>query len=61
VRASHVADDGRSDTPAVDQDFALVISANIAPPGQGLVALDRPALPSPAHGAPFLFRLEVRP
>ena len=54
VRASHVAEDARNDTAAVDQDFALVISADIAPPGQGLVALDRPA-----YTAPGLIRLKV--
>ena len=34
VRARNVPQDARGDTPAVDQDFALVISASIAAPAQ---------------------------
>ncbi len=41
VRARNVADDARSDTPAADQDFALVISASILPPGIGAIFFDR--------------------
>jgi len=41
VRARNVADDARNDTPAIDQDFALVISASILPPGIGAIFFDR--------------------
>ena len=41
VRARNVADDARTDTPAIDQDFALVISASILPPGIGAIFFDR--------------------
>jgi hypothetical protein len=41
VRATHVVQDARLDTASIDQDFALVISGNIARPGLGAVLLDR--------------------
>ena len=41
VRARSVVDDARSDTVAVDQDFALVSSAHFAAPGASVVAMDR--------------------
>ena len=47
VKARNVPADARIDTGAVDQDFALVTSALIPPPGQGLVFLDRPAYTAP--------------
>ncbi|HVV01188.1 MAG TPA: S8 family serine peptidase [Verrucomicrobiae bacterium] len=40
VRARSVEDDARQDTPAVDQDFALVTSASLARSGQGIISLD---------------------
>ena len=48
IHASNVPSDARADTGAVDQDFALVSSANILPPGQGIVFLDRPAYTAPS-------------
>lgn len=42
VRAVRVAEDVVLETGAVDQDFALVISADIAPAGTGVLGLDRP-------------------
>ncbi len=48
IHASNVPSDARSDTGAVDQDFALVSSANLLPPGQGIVFLDRPAYTAPS-------------
>jgi len=49
VRARNVAQDARADTPAVDQDFALVISADLPPPGLATVVLDRPAYTAPSE------------
>lgn len=43
VRAHRVVEDARSDTPAVDQDFALVVSGDLAAPGTGILSLDRGA------------------
>jgi hypothetical protein len=43
VRARHVVQDARRDTAAVDQDFALVTSANLLAPGQGLITLNKGA------------------
>ena len=41
IRATRVVEDARSDTPAVDQDFALVASGTFAAPGVGIVTFDR--------------------
>ena len=49
VRARNVPSDARVDTGAVDQDFALVASALILPPGEGIVFLDRPAYTAPSR------------
>jgi len=54
VRARNVVQDARRDTPAVDQDFALVISGDIPIPGVGILLLDRPA-----YTAPSLIRIEL--
>ena len=43
VRAYNVPQDARADTAAVDQDFALVTSGNLALPGVAVMALDRKA------------------
>ena len=47
VRARRVNDDARRDTPAVDQDFALVISGDLPTPGVGVLLMDRPAYTAP--------------
>jgi hypothetical protein len=47
VRARHVVQDARLDTAVIDQDFALVISGDLARPGAGSVLLDRPAYSAP--------------
>jgi hypothetical protein len=49
VRASHVVQDGVSSTAAVDQDFALVTSAQIAVAGVGTVLLDRGSYRAPSQ------------
>lgn len=55
VRGRHIVQDARlGDTAAIDQDFALVVSGDLARPGRGTVLLDRPAYP-----APGLIRLSV--
>ena len=41
VRASNVAEDARLDTAAIDQDFALVVSGDLARPAGGIIFLDR--------------------
>ena len=48
VRARNVVEDSRVETVAVDQDFALVTSADIPAPGTGLVLLDRRAYTAPS-------------
>jgi subtilisin family serine protease len=47
VRARRVVQDARLDTSAIDQDFALVISGDLARPGAGTVLLDRSAYTAP--------------
>jgi len=48
VRARHVVQDARLDTAAIEQDFALVVSGNIARPVGGSVLLDRGAYTAPS-------------
>src|SRR6266516_4665484 len=43
VRAPNVVEDARIDTPAVDQDFALVVSGDLPLPGVGVLFFDRSA------------------
>ena len=47
VRGSRVVEDARRDTPALDQDFALVVSGGFGTPGVGLVTFDRPVYRAP--------------
>jgi subtilisin family serine protease len=47
VRAVNVPEDARLDTPATDQDFALVFSGELPLPGMGIVILDRAAYTAP--------------
>jgi hypothetical protein len=54
VRARHVVEDARLDTSAIDQDFALVVSGDLARPGAGTVLLDRAA-----YTVPGIIQLEV--
>ena len=54
VRASKVAQDARLDTAAIDQDFALVTSGDLARPGAGIILLDRPS-----YTAPGVMQIEV--
>jgi hypothetical protein len=54
VRARHIVEDARLDTAVIDQDFALVISGDLARPGSASVLLDRPA-----YAAPGLIQLSV--
>ncbi|SPE56354.1 Fibronectin type III domain protein (modular protein) [Verrucomicrobia bacterium] len=49
VRATKVVEDARQDTPAIDQDFALVISGDLSRPGQGMILLDRPEYTAPGQ------------
>jgi hypothetical protein len=41
VRARNVVVDARRDTPAIDQDFALAISGQLAQAGYGIITLDK--------------------
>jgi hypothetical protein len=54
VRASKVVQDARLDTAAIDQDFALVSSGNLARTGAGFILLDRPS-----YTAPGVMKIEV--
>ena len=54
VRARRVVQDARLDTASIDQDFALVISGDIARPGVGSILLDHSA-----YTAPGLIQLSV--
>ncbi len=54
VRGSHIVQDARLDTAAIDQDFALVISGDLARPGTGSVLLDQSS-----YSAPDLIQLTV--
>jgi hypothetical protein len=47
VRARNVVEDARIDTPAVDQDFALVVSGDLPLPGVGVLFFDRSAFRAP--------------
>jgi len=48
VRARNVVEDARKDTPAVDQDFGLVVSGDLPFPGVGVIVLDRGAYTAPS-------------
>ena len=54
VRARHIVQDARLDTAVIDQDFALVISGDLARAGIGSILLDRPT-----YTAPSLIQLSV--
>ncbi|MGH7972238.1 MAG: S8 family serine peptidase, partial [Limisphaerales bacterium] len=54
VRGSHIVQDALTNTPAIDQDFALVSSADLIRPGTGAILLDRPS-----YTAPSTMRIEV--
>jgi hypothetical protein len=47
VRARHIVQDAFLDTSVVDQDFALVVSGDLARPGTGSILLDRAAYTAP--------------
>jgi serine protease AprX len=47
VRASHIVQDARLETSAIDQDFALVISGDLARPGAGSILLNRSSYTAP--------------
>jgi hypothetical protein len=47
VRASKIVQDAVSNTPAIDQDFALVSSGDLVRPGTGFILLDRPSYTAP--------------
>lgn len=47
VRASHVVQDALTNTPAEDQDFALVCSGDLVRPGTGFILLDRSSYTAP--------------
>jgi subtilisin family serine protease len=49
VRARKVVEDSRRETPAIDQDFALVISGDLPLPGKGVVVLDRHSYTAPSQ------------
>lgn len=59
VRTRKVAQDARRDTPAADQDFALVISGNIPPPETGSILLDRTHYTVPGRIRVKVFDLDL--
>jgi hypothetical protein len=48
IRARNVVEDARLDTATVDQDFALVVSGDLARPGVGIILLDRTNYTAPS-------------
>ena len=48
VRGSKIVQDAISNTPAIDQDFALVSSGDLVRPGTGFILLDRSVYTAPA-------------
>ena len=48
VRARNVVEDARLETASIDQDFALVMSGDLARPGVGIVVLDRTNYTAPS-------------
>jgi len=48
VRARHVVEDIHLNTAALEQDFALVISGDLARPGGATILLDRPSYTAPS-------------
>ena len=48
VRASHIVQDARLDTAAIDQDFALVVSGDLSRPGVGKILLNRAGYTAPS-------------
>lgn len=59
VIARNVPQDARTDTPAPDQDFALVVCGNILPPEAGIVLLDRTAYRAPSVAKVKLFDADL--
>ncbi|HXU75745.1 MAG TPA: S8 family serine peptidase, partial [Methylomirabilota bacterium] len=49
IRATNVPEDARIDTGPTDQDFALVASATLAAPGQGIISFNHPTYRAPAQ------------
>jgi hypothetical protein len=49
VSARKVLEDSRRDTPAIDQDFALVFSGHVPFPGRGVLTFDRRAYTVPGQ------------
>ncbi len=47
VRATRIVSDALTNTAVADQDFALVVSGDLARTGTGLILLDRPAYTAP--------------
>ncbi len=59
VKGRNIVQDARSDTPAIDQDFALVVSGNIPPLEMGIVLLDRTHYTVPGRIKVKLFDLDL--
>jgi hypothetical protein len=48
VRATKIVSDALTNSAAIDQDFALVTSGDLARPGAGIILLDRPSYTAPS-------------
>ncbi len=59
VKGANIVQDARSDTPEIDQDFALVISGNIPSLETGIVLLDRTRYTAPGTIKVKLFDLDL--
>jgi len=59
VKGRNIVQDARSDTPAIDQDFALVVSGSIPPLETGIVFLDRTHYTVPGLIKVKLFDLDL--
>jgi hypothetical protein len=59
VIGKNIAEDARQDTPTVDQDFALVISGDLATTGVGVLFFDKSAYTAPSTATIKLYDPDV--
>lgn len=59
VVGKNIAEDARQETPVIDQDFALVISGDLATPGGGVLFFDKSAYNAPSTAMIKLYDLDL--
>ncbi|MGC8742279.1 MAG: S8 family serine peptidase [Verrucomicrobiia bacterium] len=59
VVGKNIAEDARQETPVIDQDFALVISGDLATPGVGVLFFDKSAYTAPSTAMIKLYDLDL--